>query len=53
MCLYSRDYTIIHNEKWRWKWKIDHMDTTKVDLGLDMDINIVNEVSHIDDAYMY
>ena len=29
------------------------MDTSEVDLGLDMDINIVNEVSHIDDAYMY
>ena len=28
--------------KRRWKWKIDHLDTTKLDLGLDIYRNIVN-----------
>ena len=26
----------------RWKCKIDHMDTTQIDLALDMGTNIVN-----------
>ena len=28
--------------EWGWKWKIDHMDATYIDLGLDMHTNILN-----------
>ena len=36
------------------KWKTDDIDMAKIDLGLDMDTNIVNKkVSLHDDAYMY
>ena len=28
--------------KWRWKWKIDHIDPTYIDLGLDKDTDILN-----------
>ena len=33
-------------DKWQWKWswkgKIDHMDVTQIDLGLDINTNIPN-----------
>ena len=33
-------------DKWQWKWswkgKIDHMDATQIDLGLDINTNIPN-----------
>ena len=33
-------------DQWKWKWgwklKIDHKDTTLIDLGLDMGTNILN-----------
>ena len=33
---------------------MDHIDTTKLDLSLDIDTNIVNtKVSQYDDAFMY
>ena len=33
---------MINEIKWRWKWEIDHIDTTQVDLGLDIGTNILN-----------
>ena len=27
---------------WGWKWKIDHINTTLIDLGLDMDTDKLN-----------
>ena len=41
MCLYSRDYNINHNEK-EYKNEIKITNTTKIDLGLEMDTNIIN-----------
>ena len=29
-------------DQWKWKWKIDHIDTTLIDLGLNMDSSILN-----------
>ena len=42
MCLYSWDYTIYYNQNEDENEKIEHIYTTKIDLGLDMDTNIVN-----------
>ena len=46
ICLYSWDYTINHNENKdeneKKKQKKDHIDTIYIDLGLDMNTNIVN-----------
>ena len=46
MYLYSWDYTINHNENKdeneKKKQKKDHIDTIYIDLGLDMNTNIVN-----------
>ena len=45
MYLYSWDYTINHNENKdenEKKQKKDHIDTIYIDLGLDMNTNIVN-----------
>ena len=33
---------INHNENKAKKWKIDHKDTTLIELGLDIDTNILN-----------
>ena len=41
MRLYSWDYTINHNEN-EDEMKKDYIDTTQIDLGLDMDTNMVN-----------
>ena len=41
MCLYSWDYTKTYNEK-KTKIKIDHIVTTKIDLGLEINTNKVN-----------
>ena len=35
----SSDYIML---KWKWKWKIDHIDTTWIDLCLDIDTIILN-----------
>ena len=41
--MYSGDYTINHNENYDQNVeKVDHIDTIKVDVGLDMGTNIVN-----------
>ena len=41
--------------KWGWKWKIDHIDTTKIVLGLDMDTIYIKyeNVSQYNYGYMY
>ena len=45
---------MIMTMKMRLKWKIDHIDTTQIDLGLDMNVNILNIiVSKYHDGYMY
>ena len=41
MCLYSWGFTINHNEN-EDENKTYHIDATWIDLGLDMDTNIVN-----------
>ena len=52
LLLVSKKYKQISNPKsmpvfsrlydYRCKWKIGHIDTTKIDLGLEMNIHIVN-----------
>ena len=44
MCLHSWDYMINHkeNEDENEKKKKNHIDTTSIDLGLNMDTNIAN-----------
>ena len=44
MCLYSWDYTINHHGNEEKNKKIGHTETTWIDLGPDMEKNIVNNI---------
>ena len=52
MFLYSKNYSINHNENNDEHEKTDYIDRTEIDLGLDMDTNTVNTRSVVSQYMM-